>query len=79
VEGRFAEGLTEGQNDGPVRTATPPARQARLLMTGVFDLHVYGRMPDGQNHGREIVDTRLETAIRRGRPSPSVTPSRRGI
>ncbi len=35
-------------------------------MTGIFDLHVYARMPDGQNHGREIVDTRLETVIRRG-------------
>lgn len=63
VEGRFAEVLEEGQTDGSIRTTTPPERQARLLMTGIFGLRVYARMPDGQNHARQIVDTLLETVI----------------
>ncbi len=66
VEGRFAAVLEEGQADGSIRTTTPPARQARLLMTGIFRLRVYARMPNGRDHVREIVDTLLQTILRSG-------------
>lgn len=66
VEGRFAAVLEEGQADGSTRTTTPPARQARLLMTGIFGLRVYARMPDGRDHVHEIVDDLLEAVIRNG-------------
>lgn len=66
VEGRFSKVLAEGQNDGSIQTATPPERQARLLMTGIFGLRVYARMPAGQDQAREIVDTLLQAILRTG-------------
>ncbi|WP_410474377.1 TetR/AcrR family transcriptional regulator [Guyparkeria sp. TX1] len=66
VEGRFAEVLDEGQDDGSIQTATPPRHQARLLMTGIFGLRVYARMPEGREHAVEIVDTLLQGVIQAG-------------
>ncbi len=64
VEGRFAAVLEAGQADGSIRTTTPPARQARLLMTGIFGLRVYARMPGGRDLVHEIVDDLLQTVLR---------------
>ncbi|MFO7582882.1 TetR/AcrR family transcriptional regulator [Guyparkeria sp.] len=66
VEGRFAEVLAEGQTEGVIRATASPERQARLLMTGIFGLRVYARMPEGRDHAREIVDTLLQNVIRSG-------------
>lgn len=66
VERRFFEVLAEGQNDGSIQTATPPERQARLLMTGIFGLRVYARMPEGREHAVEIVDTLLGSVLQAG-------------
>lgn len=66
VEGRFAAVLEAGRADGSIRTTTPPVRQARLLMTGIFGLRVYARMPGGRDHVREIVDDLLQTVLQTG-------------
>lgn len=66
VEGRFADVLREGQADGSIRATAPPERLARLLMTGIFGLRVYARMPEGQLHVHEIVDTLLEGVLEGG-------------
>jgi len=63
VEHRFGSVLAEGQGEGTIRPTTRPQDQARLLMTGIFGMRVYSRMPEGRSHAREIVKDLLDAVI----------------
>lgn len=63
VERRFAALIAEGQTDGSIRGGQTPTALARLLMTGIFGMRVYTRMPEGVQHLREIVTSLLDVTL----------------
>lgn len=63
VEGQFRTVLADGQTEGVIRATSRPEDQARLLMTGIFGMRVYSRMPDGRTHARGIVKSLLDAVI----------------
>ena len=63
VERRFETLIAEGQRDGSIRSQRPAATLARTLMTGIFGMRVYSRMPDGLDHIREIVHTLIDGTL----------------
>jgi TetR/AcrR family transcriptional repressor of nem operon len=63
VERRFETLIAEGQRDGSIQSQRPAATLARTLMTGIFGMRVYSRMPDGLDHIREIVNTLIDATL----------------
>jgi len=63
VEQRFESLIDAGQADGSIYGGQSPATLARLLMTGIFGMRVYVRMPDGPSHIREIVTALLDMIL----------------
>jgi TetR/AcrR family transcriptional repressor of nem operon len=63
VERRFATLIAEGQRDGSIQSRRPAATLARTLMTGIFGMRVYSRMPEGIDHIREIVATLIDGTL----------------
>ncbi|HER34271.1 MAG TPA: TetR/AcrR family transcriptional regulator [Halothiobacillaceae bacterium] len=63
VERRFETLIAEGQRDGSIQSQRPAATLARTLMTGIFGMRVYSRMPDGLDHIREIVNTLIDGTL----------------
>ena len=63
VERRFEALIAEGQGDGSIQNQRPAATLARTLMTGIFGMRVYSRMPDGLDHIREIVATLIDATL----------------
>ncbi|MDG4868566.1 TetR/AcrR family transcriptional regulator [Guyparkeria sp. 1SP6A2] len=63
VERRFETLIAEGQRDGSIQSQRPAATLARTLMTGIFGMRVYSRMPDGLDHIRDIVNTLIDGTL----------------
>ena len=63
VERRFETLIAEGQRDGSIQNQRPAATLARLLMSGIFGMRVYARMPEGVQHLREIVTSLLDVTL----------------
>ncbi|MFW6021183.1 MAG: TetR/AcrR family transcriptional regulator [Guyparkeria sp.] len=63
VERRFEILIADGQRDGGIQSRRPAATLARTLMTGIFGMRVYSRMPDGLDHIREIVTTLIDGTL----------------
>ena len=63
VERRFETLIAEGQRDGSIQSQRPAATLARTLMSGIFGMRVYSRMPDGLDHIREIVNTLIDGTL----------------